>query len=160
MHGSAWIRGVSAAAATLVIALGLVAGAGAAPPTTETIHFTETFVDTDIGCEEVVDITVESKGVIHETIFGDPNDPDSVHVTGTFVGTFSFVEAGVTYSGRFTGWFGLNANSKNFVATDTFRANGRGSDGSHVRFQFTGHFSVNANGEVTVDFAKERGGCR
>src|SRR5688572_25500777 len=97
----------------LVLALwGLLpAAALAQPPVTETIH--ETFDDTvfDTLCSgAVVPIHVTGRAVFHITEFDDGR----FHVTGTAVGRFTATDAGVTYTGRFTDWFGENSNSKSF----------------------------------------------
>ena len=61
---------------------------------------------------------------------------------------------GVTASGHFTEWFGESFNNKNDVQhfTSSFRL--KGSDGSHIVVQETAHFSINANGVITVTFDK------
>lgn len=48
-----------------------------------------------------------------------------------------------------------------FVETDTDhnKVVAKGSDGSRVRFQEHHHFTVNANGEVTIEFEKFRASC-
>ena len=140
--------------AVLVVVPGSSALAGQRPET-NTIHVRETETFPDVGCEQVVPITITYRGVIHETLFRDGR----VHVTGTFTGTFTFSEAGVDYAGHFTTWFGFNANRRNWNSTETFSAVGRGSDGSHVRFQLVAHVSSNAKGDVTVEFVRERGHC-
>ncbi|MDQ3343902.1 MAG: hypothetical protein M3524_10080 [Actinomycetota bacterium] len=140
--------------AVLVLVPGSGALAGQRPETT-TIHLRETETFLDVGCEQVVPITIRFRGVIHETLFRDGR----VHVTGTFTGTFTFSEAGVDYAGHFTSWFGLNVNRRNWNATDTFTAVGRGSDGAHIRFQVVAHVSSNAKGDVVVEFVRVRGHC-
>lgn len=79
-------------------------------------------------------------------------------MTGTFTGTFSAVPSdgtGPTFTGRFTQWFGENANLKTHNGTFTFSVRARGSDGSRIRFNVVAHFSVSATG-VTVEFEKPR----
>jgi hypothetical protein len=142
----------------LVLALALVnpASVTAEPPATETIHetFSETEVD-DVCGETDVPIQIEGKAVFHVTEFADGR----VHVTGTLVGRFMFEVSGETFTGRFTQWFGLNANSKSFNETDTFSATGKGDEGSHVRIIELFHITMNANGQVTVEFETASGSC-
>ena len=78
-------------------------------------------------------------------------------MTGTDEGTATFTPddpQGVTAVGHFTEWFGESFNNKNDVQhfTSSFRL--KGSDGSHILVQETGHFSINANGVLTVSFGK------
>jgi hypothetical protein len=136
--------------AVLVALVGLVPStAVAAPPTTETIHYAEQRTEMDVVCSgSVVPIEVDVKGVFHSTEFDDGR----FHFTFTETGTFSVVDAGVTYTGRFTVWGGENSNTKTFNGTFTFSARGKGDDGSRVLLQGVAHFSVNANGDVTSEF--------
>src|ERR671918_2210291 len=123
----------------------------AAPPTTETIHYAEQRTEMDVVCcGALVPIEVDVKGVVHTTQFDDRR----FHFTFTETGTFSTVDAGVTYTGRFTVWAGENSNTKTFNGTFTFSARGKGDDGSRLLLQGVGHFSVNANGEVTREFER------
>ena len=78
-------------------------------------------------------------------------------MTGTDEGAATFTPddpQGVTASGHFTEWFGESFNNKNDVQhfTSSFRL--KGSDGSQVVVQETAHFSINANGVITVTFDK------
>jgi hypothetical protein len=123
----------------------------AAAPTTETIHYEEQRIEMDVVCSgAVVPIQIDAKGVVHVTDFGDGR----YHFTFTEVGTFLAVDAGVTYTGRFTVWGGENSNSKNFNGTFTFSARGKGSDGSRLLLQGVAHFTVSATGEVTSEFER------
>ncbi len=45
------------------------------------------------------------------------------------------------------------------VDTDRHKMFAKGSDGSFVRIQEHHHFTVNANGDVTVDFEKAKASC-
>ena len=109
----------------LVLALwGLLpAAALAQPPTTETIHEEFDTTEFDTVCSgAVVPIHVTGKSVFHITEFDDGR----YHLTGTQVGRFTTTDAGVTYTGRFTIWFGENSNTKSFNGTFTFSATGKG----------------------------------
>jgi hypothetical protein len=86
---------------------------------------------------------------------GDPIPP--YHITGTFTGTVTVVPQDPslpTFTGHFATWFGENSNQKTFNDTDTFTVILTGSDGSTLKFHETAHITVNANGEVTVEFDK------
>ena len=127
------------------------AAALAQPPTTETIHEQFDTVEHDTLCSgAVVPIQITGKSIFHITDFGDGR----YHLTGTQTGRFITTDAGVTYSGRFTIWFGENSNSKSFNGTFTFSATGKGDDGSKLRIQGVAHFAVNANGDVTSEFER------
>jgi hypothetical protein len=127
---------------------------------------TETFTDV-VPCRESLgayDITITQNGVFHVTAAGINEETEELiapyHVTGTFTGTFAAVPSdgtGPTFTGRFTQWFGENANLNSHNGTFTFSVRGRGSDGSVIRFNVVAHFSVSATG-VTVEFEKPR--CR
>jgi hypothetical protein len=70
---------------------------------------TETFTDVLPGVSDSADITITYNSVFHITEL----DNGTYHVTGTLAGTFIAVADGVTYTGRFTQWFGENENSRN-----------------------------------------------
>jgi hypothetical protein len=103
----------------------------------------------------VVPIHITGKSVFHITEFDDGR----YHLTGTQIGRFTATDAGVTYTGRFTIWFGENSNSNSFNGTFTFSATGKGSDGSSLRLQGVAHFTVNANGDVTSEFERFTADC-
>ena len=52
----------------------------------------------------------------------------------------------------FAEWFGVSFNNKNAVQHQTSTFVLKGTDGSHIVVHEVVHFSVNANGVVTVDF--------
>jgi hypothetical protein len=138
----------------LLATLLLPSGVALAQAETETFHETFDEVITDVGCTEVVAIHITGKAIVHITDTGS-----SFHITGTQTGRFEFTEGGETFSGRFTGWFGFNGNTSSANGTDTFSATGRGDEGTKARFIAVAHFTVNANGELTVEFEKLGGGC-
>ena len=142
----------------LVLALSglLPAAALAQPPVTETIHerFDTTMLDT--ACTgAIVPIHVRGRSVFHITEFADGR----FHLTGTQIGRFTTTDAGITYTGRFTIWFGENSNTKSFNGTFTFSATGKGSDGSRLRLKAVAHVTVNARGNVTTEFERFRTVC-
>ena len=145
---------------TLALLLISIGGVAAAPPQTETMHFKD-----ELATEEDVNpctgvpgtLTTISSGVIHITEFTEGKHAGEFHITGTVTGRFEIVPDDPnepSYTGRFTGWFGANQNQKTFVATDIFSVTGKGSDGSRVAFSAVAHVTLNANGEVTVEFEK------
>ena len=143
----------------LVLLLGVVAGpaAVAQPPVTETFHEDFDATEFDVVCSgAVVPIHTTGRSIFHITDFGDGR----YHLTGTSAGRFTATDAGVTYTGRFTTWFGENSNSKSFNGTFTFSATGKGNDGSKVRLRGLAHFTVNAQGEITSEFENFTTVCR
>jgi hypothetical protein len=136
----------------VVIGLGLLAGGPAAlaagKPETFTEHednFTDTFTDVVCinGTDQEAVISIVENGVFHGTFFDD----GTLHVTGTFVGTFSAdpVDPSLpTYTGRYTGWFGENQNSNIDNITFTFSARGSAPDGSKVNFGSVEHLTASS----------------
>ena len=89
-------------------------------------------------------------GVFHVTSFA--TGPE-LWVTGTDEGTATFTPddpTGVVASGHYAEWFGESLNNRNAVATDTGTFQLTGTDGSRTTVHFDDHFTVNANGVVTV----------
>ena len=114
--------------------------------TTEHLEFPTSVEHDEVCGGETADITFsDNKLVIHTTEFADGR----LHVTGTFRGSFSWVQDGVTYTGKFTGWFGENVNRNNVAATFTLSGQGKGSDGSKVSVKGLAHYSESANGKIT-----------
>ena len=91
-------------------------------------------------------------GVFHTTSF--TTGPE-FWITSTAEGTATFTPDdphGVTASGHFAEWFGVSLNNRNEVQHDTSTFQLKGTDGSHIVVQEVVHFSINANGVVTVNF--------
>jgi hypothetical protein len=91
-------------------------------------------------------------GVFHVTSF--TTGPE-FWMTGTDEGVATFTPddpQGATASGHFTEWFGESFNNKNDVQHFTSTFSLKGSDGSHIVVHETAHFSINANGVITVSF--------
>jgi hypothetical protein len=99
----------------------------------------------------VITLTVDGNAVSHITFFPDG---DEVWMTFTETGWFEGVDGAVTYSGHFTVWDNFNMNERNSNATFTFTVKATGSDGSVIEGHETAHFTMNANGAVTVSFDK------
>jgi hypothetical protein len=59
---------------------------------------------------------------------------------------------GVVYTGHATFWGNFNLNERNSNSTFTETIAVKGSDGSTIHVHETAHFTLNANGVVTVEF--------
>jgi len=143
----------------LVSAAGLMlvpAGTASAQPPitfTDVSKFSESFSDDPFVCQdELYAQTVSGQVVLHRTYFPDTG---AIHLHGT----------GPTYTGNF--WFSdtesIRAVKSGDVLveqdTDFDHLVARGSDGSKVLSNFHAHFTVNANGAVSVAFDKFRMVC-
>src|SRR5262245_16934694 len=144
-----------------LVSLALAAAASAGPPVVNETELmknaTDTFVDVNPCTGDPAEITTVVNAVLHVTEFANGTS----HVTGTATGTAeidTLDPALPDYTGRFTQWFGENVNSKNDAGSFTFTVRARGSDGSRLLFHETAHFTVNANGELTVEFDTVRCG--
>ncbi len=148
-----------AAALTLLTAAAAVADAGGQG----TVTTTQQFRNLALFSEHVANPCTGALGtltgtaktaVFHVTSF--TTGPE-FWMTGTDEGVATFTPddpQDVTASGHFTEWFGESFNNRNDVQhfTSSFRL--KGSDGSHIVVQETAHFSINANGVITVTFDK------
>jgi hypothetical protein len=153
-------------------ALAMSASASARPITfTEHHTFSESFSDGSTVCqEEIYTTTVNGRTLTHLTAATDEQGNITVplhfrDVTWGNVVAVPLDGTGVSYTGRF-----YSSDSENirgvrhgslFVETDTdidkFMA--RGSDGSHVMLQEHHHFTINANGDIAIEFEKIRLAC-
>jgi hypothetical protein len=142
--------------------------ASAQPPITgtEVSTFSESFADEPFRCQdELYAQTVSGRSVVHFTYLPDTGAfhfHEDVHgkvVAVPLDGT------GPTYTGNF--WFSDTESIKAVKGgallveqdTDFDHVVARGSDDSRVLFDFHAHFTVNANGELTAEFAMERAVC-
>jgi len=161
---------------TLAALLGAVAVTGASagtalagqPPITgtEVSTFEESFSDEPFLCQdELYAQTVSGHSVVHLTRFPDTG---AVHFHEDVHGKVVAVPldgTGPNYAGNF--WFSdtesiRSVNSGDLLAeqdTDFNHVVARGSDGSRVLFDFHAHFTVNANGEMSVGFDRTRMVC-
>jgi hypothetical protein len=96
-------------------------------------------------------ITVDGNAVQHITFFPDGGE---LWMTFTETGKFTGIDGSITYSGHFTIWANFNLNERNSNSTFTFSVRAFGSDGSVIIGHQTTHFTMNANGTVTVSFDK------
>jgi hypothetical protein len=165
-----------------VVAALALAVAGVAPaqtPITVSRHFhkdTGTFTGY-VNCqgEKLYDITVTFDEVVRITAAGEATGEEGfsndllggsflppLHFHHTFVGRFLAVPtngSGPTYVGHSRDTETFNAKSfEEFVGTysDQHRVVARGSDGSRINYHLHVRYSVNAKGEVTVDFFRVR----
>lgn len=144
----------------LLLALLAVAvpGASADGATTTTVQVKDqpfTFVLTDFchGDAPMV-LSFTANGVLHTTVGPD----GATHETGTLTGPATLATVVGTFTGRFTVWFGANANNRSTASTVTASFTGaHAGTGERMEQHFVGHATVNANGELTVAF--ERGFC-
>ena len=163
--------GVSFGLAAMVV-LALMQPAYAAPVTfTERDTFTESFSDESFLCQtELYTVTVKGRSLTHLTartdVHGNIVPPLRFHdvVWGRVVAV-PLDGTGPSYVGRFR-----SSDSETirrvrhgdvFAETDTDqnKAAARGSDGTHVTLYEHHHFTVNANGDVSVEFGKVRATC-
>jgi hypothetical protein len=153
----------------LVLAALAAGAASAQTPITVSQHShkgTESFTGY-VNCqgEKLYDITVTFNDLVHITAAGvdeEGNPLPPLHFHHTFVYWFVAVPVdgtGPTFTGHGRDVEMLNAKSfEEFVGTysDQHRVIARGSDGSKINFHIHERFSVNAKGEVTVDFLRVR----
>lgn len=152
------LRAVSLAAALALLTAGAtLADAGGQGTVTTTqqfrgLVFSHLVTNPCTGDTGTLTASVKT-GVFHVTSF--TTGPE-FWVTGTDEGTATFTPddpTGVSASGHYAEWFGESFNNKNDVLHDTSMFNLKGSDGSHIVVQAVDHFSINANGVVTVTFS-------
>jgi hypothetical protein len=134
----------------LLVGLLLIGASTVFADTTHEKNGTQTFVDV-LPCAgpDLFTITLTYNAVEHESTAAN----GSTHETFTMTGTFTAVPVsgtGPSYSGHFTIWDGENGNAQNAAATVTFTIHAVGSDGSHLTFHETVHFSVSASGLVVA----------
>jgi hypothetical protein len=144
-------------AATLLLAFVAVSAVGAQPPTTTTDEFSGSETFSGEGCRaEIVDITNDWTAVVHFTLFDDGR----LHIAGTQAIDVSWTQGGVIYTGHATSSFAQNSNTRAFNGIITINGQGDGSDGSKFSIRGVIHTTVNANGEVRVDFDRYSIECR
>jgi hypothetical protein len=79
---------------------------------------------------------------------------DEVWSTFTETGKVSVTFGALTYTGHATAWGNFNLNERNQNQTFTLSIHASAPDGSSIIGHETAHFTLNANGEVTVEFDK------
>jgi len=140
-----------------------VGAASAQPPLTGTdvSTLTERFTEPFFCGGEPYAVTANVRVVIHFTFFEDTGALRFHEVVHGKAVSVPVDGTGPTYTANF--W---NSDSESIRAvrggdvlvetdTDHFRAVARGSDGSRAIATFHAHFTVNANGETTVQFERD-----
>ena len=136
---------------------------------TERETITETFSDEPVVCEdELYTITVNVRTLTHVTARLDANgDLAFLRLTDQARGRFVGVPldgTGPTYVGRFH-TYDLetirNVRQGTLVETDTDhnKVIAKGSDGSHVTLHELHHFTIDAHGDVSIEFDKVTLNC-
>ena len=133
-------------------------GTGHTVTSTENFHGTMSFQDVNPCTGNLLNIETTSNIVEHTTFF-----PASGGVRATFTQEDKAVATdpatGVVYTGHATFWGNFNLNERNSNSTFTGSITLRSSDGSIVKYREVDHFTLAANGEVTVSFEKPRLTC-
>ena len=155
---------VSALLAAAVLATG--AGAGS-PPITGTVvsTFSESFEEPFFCGGEPYAVTANGHMVVHFTFFEETGALHFHEVAHGKAVSVPVDGTGPIYTANF--W---NSDSESIRAvkhsdvlvetdTDHFRVVAHGSDGSRAVVTFHAHFTVNANGEMTVEFVTDRLVC-
>ena len=151
---------------------GFIGPAEAAPVTfTHRDRFAESFSDESFLCQtELYRVTVTGRTLTHLTARTDENGNlvpplrfhDTVHA---HVIAVPLDGSGVSYVGRFRVSDSETIRSVKHgtvlaeTDTDQNKASAKGSDGSHVTLYEHHHFTVNANGDVSVHFDRFRASC-
>ena len=161
-------RLVACLGSATVAMLALAGTAWAQPPITGTdvSTFSESFSDEPILCQdELYTQTLSGRAVVHFTFFPDTGAlifHEDVHGQAVSV---PLDGTGPTYRGNF--WFSDTETIKAVKSgdllveqdTDLQHFVARGSDGSRVLAVFHAHFTVNANGETSVQFEIDKLVC-
>jgi len=133
-------------------------GTGHTVTSTENVHGTMSFQDVNPCTGDLLNIETTSNIVEHITYF-----PEGDEVWATFTEEDKVVATdpatGVVYTGHATFWGNFNLNERNSNSTFTGSITVTGSDGSVVKYREVDHFTLAANGEVTVSFEKPRLTC-
>jgi hypothetical protein len=148
----------------------LTAAAGTAwaqPPITGTdvSTFSESFSEPFFCGGELYAVTANGIAVVHFTFFEETGALRFQEVVHGMAVSVPVDGTGPTYTANF--W---NSDLESIRAvrqgdvlvetdTDHFRAIAHGSDGSMALVTFHAHFTVNANGEMTVEFVTDRLVC-
>ena len=154
--------------ALLGVAVLATTASAAGPPITGTdvSTFSESFADEPFLCQdELYAQTVSGRTVLHFSFFPDPGAFHLHDVTHGKAVAAPLDGTGPTYTANF--WFSdtetIRAVKHGDLLveqdTDFTHVVARGSDGSRVRMVVHAHFTVNANGETTVQFEIDKLVC-
>ena len=128
--------------------------------------FSESFSEPFFCGGELYAVTASGHAVMHFTYFEDTGAFHFHEVAHGRAISVPVDGTGPTYRANF--W---NSDSESIRAvkngtvlvetdTDHFRVVARGSDGSRALVTYHAHFTVNANGETTVQFVTDKMTCR
>jgi len=123
----------------------------------DTFSFAASVTNPCTGAPGTLSATAKT-GVFHITSF----TTGELWLTTTDEGTATFTPddpTGIVASGHYAEWFGESLNNRNAVATDTTTIRLIGTDGSRVTVHIDDHFTMNANGVITVTFNNFRFTC-
>jgi hypothetical protein len=165
------VLSVMLVAAFVVLAAARIAHAQPPITNTEVERLTETFSEEFLCTDEIYNVVADVHIVEHFTAAGIDNGGNFIlplhfqfHVRGEVVAV-PLDGSGPTFTGHFRSSDSENIRAVKqgevFVETDTDhnKVQLTGSDGSSVILQEHHHFTVNANGEMTVLFAKATASC-
>ena len=156
---------VAALAAGSMLATAGVASAQPPITGTDVSTFSESFSEPFFCGGEPYAVTADGHAVVHFTYFPDTGALHFHEVVHGKAVSVPVDGTGPTYRANL--W---NSDSESIRAvrkgdvlvetdTDHFRAVAHGSDGSRALVTFHAHFTVNANGETTVEFVTDRLVC-
>ena len=167
------VRSVLAMAATTLMVFGSASSALASPPVTETTveRFTESFSEVLLCHDEIYDFVADVQVVERFTAAGIDEDGNFILPLHFHFSTHGQIVAvpqdgtGATYTGRFSSSDLENIRDVKqgevFVETDTdlARVDLTGSDGSTITMWEHRHFTVTANGDMSVVFEQISASC-
>jgi hypothetical protein len=159
------VLSVLALAAGLMLATAGTASAERPITGTEVSTFSESFSEPFFCGGELYAVTASGHMVVHFTFFEETGALHFHEVAHGKAVSVPVDGTGPTYTANF--W---NSDSESIRAvkhgdvlvetdTDHFRAVAHGSDGSRALVTFHAHFTVNANGQTTVEFVTDRLVC-
>jgi hypothetical protein len=168
-----WTRSWPLLGVIAVVVLGMAGPASAAPITfTQSEEFTDSFTGTDFPCQEgkLYQVTVSGREVTHLTARTDDDGniipPLRFHdLIQAKVVAVPVDGPGVSYVGHFRASDSETIRSVKHgevlaeTDTDQNKAAAKGSDGSWAIVWVHDHFTVNANGEVSIQFDKVKATC-
>jgi hypothetical protein len=125
------------------------AGSGHTVTTTQNFHGVQTFSNPDPCNGNPAVVTATSNIASHETFFPATGE---AHMTFTEEDNFTVVEATITATGHMTTWANFNMNQQNSNSSFTSSGHATGSDGSTLTYHEVAHFTLNADGTLTVSF--------
>jgi hypothetical protein len=145
-----------------MVVAGLTAASGAG-----VVHFKQVFHDatqtfpSTVPCTGVPgNVTLNYNGVVHGMFLTSGHAAGTGKFTATQTGTFVFVPDNsslVSYTGKFTTWFGNSVNLKSNISSSTLTIHAIGSDGSTLKFHDVMHITIIGlpnNPSVGVSFDK------